>query len=63
MKEIEFTYWKNDDFYIGFINQYPDYETQGISLDDLKANLIDLWKDLESDEVPYIRKKDKLLVA
>ncbi|NOQ64085.1 MAG: type II toxin-antitoxin system HicB family antitoxin [Methyloprofundus sp.] len=61
--KINFTHWKDGVFYIGFINQYPDYETQGESLEELKENLIDLWQDLEADKVPYSRKIDTLMVA
>lgn len=61
--KINFTHWQDGAFYIGFINQYPDYETQGESLEELKENLIDLWQDLESDKVPYSRKIDTLMVA
>lgn len=32
-------------FFVGFINQYPGYTTQGETLDELKENLIDLWMD------------------
>ena len=61
--KIEFTHWKDGGFYIGFINQYPEYETQGETLEGLKEHLADLWKDLETDSVPYSRKVGQLLVA
>jgi len=63
MKTINYTHWKDGDFFIGFINEYPDYQTQGDSIEELKENLGDLWKDMESNEVPYIRKTDTLMVA
>ena len=28
MKKISFTYWRDGKFYIGFLNQYPDYQTR-----------------------------------
>ncbi len=61
--KIEYTYWKDDDFFIGFINQYPDYETQGDTLEELKENLRDLWQDLATDMILYSRKVDELMVA
>ena len=61
--KIEYTYWKDSDFFIGFINQYPDYETQGETLEELKENLRDLWQDLTADKIPYSRKVDELMVA
>jgi predicted RNase H-like HicB family nuclease len=63
MKTIKFTYWQDDDFFIGFLNEYPDYQTQGVTKDELVENLRDLLIDLESDQVPYIRKTEELLVA
>jgi len=61
--KIEYTYWKDNDFFIGFINQYPDYETQGETLEELKENLRDLWQDLAADMILYSRKVDELMVA
>jgi len=63
MKAFKFTYWKDGDYYLGFLNDYPDYETQGMSKDELISNLKDLVVDVESGEVPYIRKVEELVVA
>lgn len=63
MKKVSFTYWQDDEFFIGFLNQYPDYETQGLSKQDLIEHLKDLLADIESGQVPYIRKVEELLVA
>jgi len=63
MKTLKFTYWKDGNFYLGFLNDYPDYETQGKSKKELAANLKDLLAHLESGEVPYIRKVEELVVA
>jgi len=63
MKTLRFTYWKDGDYYLGFLNDYPDYETQGVSKDELISNLKDLLVDFESGEVPYVRKVEELVVA
>jgi len=63
MKEIEYTWWKSEQFYIGYINEYPDYMTQGESKEDLIEHLKDLLNDLESESIPFIRHTEKLLVA
>ena len=63
MKKISFTYWRDGKFYISFLNQYPDYQTQDRTKSELTENLKDLLKDIESREVPYIRKVEELLVA
>jgi hypothetical protein len=63
MKTLKFTYWKDSNFYLGFLNDYPDYQTQGLSKEDLVNNLKSLLGDLESGELPYIRKVEDLVVT
>ena len=63
MRAVKFTSWQDDIFFIGFLNEYPEYQTQGMSKDELIENLKDLFIDLESGQVPYIRKVEELLVA
>ena len=41
---------QDGDAFLGYLVDYPDYWTQGESLDDLKAHLTDLYKDLTSGE-------------
>lgn len=47
-----FTWWKDGDFFVGHLDSFPDYDTQGASLDELKSNLISLYNDIASDEIP-----------
>ena len=54
MKTIRYTYWKDENFYLGYLNDYPDYHSQGLSKEELIDNLKELLKDLESDDIPYI---------
>lgn len=63
MKKISFTYWRDGKFYLGFLNQYPDYQTQGMTKTELTENLKDLLTDIASGEVPYVRKVEELLIA
>lgn len=63
MRTIKFTYWQDGDFFIGFLNEYPDYQTQGATKEELAENLKDLLVDLESGQVPFARKIEELLVA
>ena len=62
MKILKFTYWQDSDFFLGFLNDYPDYQTQGLSKEELIENLKSLLSDIESGEVPYIRKVEELVV-
>jgi len=63
MKSVRYTYWKDGNFYIGHLNDYPDYQTQGLSKEELINNLKDILNDIESDEIPYIRKVEELVFA
>jgi predicted RNase H-like HicB family nuclease len=63
MKTIRYTYWKDGNYYIGYLNDYPDYQTQGVSKEELIDNLKELLKDIESDEIPFIRKVEELVLA
>jgi len=63
MKTTKFTYWQDGDYYLGFLNDYPDYQTQGMTKEELVNNLRDLLADLKSGEIPYIRKVEELVLA
>ncbi len=60
---VKYTFWQEEDFFIGFFNEYPDYMTQGETVAELKENLKALWDDLESGDMPYIRKVADLDIA
>ena len=63
MSNLGFTYWQDGKDWLGYLDDYPDYMTQGESLDDLKENLADLHMDLTSGEIPHIRKHAVLEIA
>ena len=63
MRSIRITQWQDGDFFIGYLNDYPDYETQGTTKAELLENLKDLLADIESNSVPYIRHTEELMVA
>ena len=45
--QLSYTYWEvKEGGYIGYLNQYPDYWTQGDSIDELKKMLISLYGDI-----------------
>ena len=48
MKNNGFTYWQDGQDWLGYLDEFPDYVTQGSSLADLKEHLIDLHNDLTS---------------
>jgi hypothetical protein len=62
MQTVKFVYWQEGNAWIGYLQDYPDYWTQGETLDDLKEHLKDLYRDLTSGELPGIRRVDELSV-
>lgn len=50
MRAFKYTDWRDGDFRVGFLNDYPDYATQGMIKEELIENLKDLLFDLESGE-------------
>lgn len=63
MRTVKYTCWQDGEFYLGYLNDYPDYQTQAYSKEELIANLKDLLNDIESDEIPYLRKVEELVLA
>jgi hypothetical protein len=63
MRTLEYTFWQDGEFFLGYLNKYPDYQTQAYSKDELVVNLKDLPGDLESEEVPFIKQVEELTVA
>ena len=55
-----YVYWQDGDHWLGHFEEYPDYITQGLSLEDLQANLTDLYRDLTSGEIRGIRRVAEL---
>ncbi len=63
MRTLEYTFWQDGEFFLGHLNEYPDYETQAYSKDELLENLKDLLVDIESGDVPFIRRVEELVLA
>lgn len=63
MDTVKFTYWEDQGKWIGYLEAFPDYQTQGESLEDLKDHLRDLHKDLHSGEIPGVRRVAELQLS
>ena len=46
MERKKYVFWQDDDMWLGYLNEYPDYMTQGETLEELKENLIDIFNKL-----------------
>jgi predicted RNase H-like HicB family nuclease len=49
--------------WLGYFEDFPDYLTQGETLERLEENLRDLYQDLTSNEIPRIRRVAVLTVG
>jgi predicted RNase H-like HicB family nuclease len=63
MVTLKYIHWKDEDWYLGYLVDYPDYITQGKSLEELAQNLKDLYQDITSAEIPFLRRMDDLVIA
>lgn len=63
MKTARYVYWQDGPHWVGYFEEYPDYQTQGESLEELQENLQDLYLDLTSGEINGIRKVADLTLA
>lgn len=62
MHTVKIVYWEEDGWWLGYLQDYPDYMTQGEVLEDLKDHLRDLCQDISGGHIPGIRKVDELVV-
>jgi predicted RNase H-like HicB family nuclease len=60
MDSTKYIYWQDQNQWLGYLQDYPDYWTQGDSIEELQSNLRDLYKDLTSGEIPGVRKLAEL---
>jgi hypothetical protein len=49
MPRFEYASCRDGEFFLGYLNKYPDYRTQAYSLDELVKNLASLLDDLKAD--------------
>jgi hypothetical protein len=63
MQTVKYVYWQEEGGWLGYLQDFPDYWTQGDTHEDLKEHLRDLYADLSSGKVPEIRKVDDLVIA
>jgi hypothetical protein len=62
MKSIRYVHWQDGDMWLGYLEEFPDYMTQGETLQELEENLRDIYADLTSGAIPCVRKVAELQV-
>ncbi len=63
MNTIKYTYWQDEEMWLGYLEEYPDYWTQGETMQELEENLRDLLHEFTSGTIPSVRRVAELQVA
>jgi predicted RNase H-like HicB family nuclease len=63
MKTIKYIYWQDGDMWLGYLDEFPDYMTQGATHEELEENLRDIYEELTSGRIPGVRRVAELQVA
>ena len=58
-----YIYWQDEEVNVGYLQAYPDYWTQGESVETLEENLRDIYAGLTSGAIPCARKAAQLQIA
>ena len=56
MTTKKYVYWQEEEMWLGYLEEYPDYWTQGESPEDLRENLKDIFQELTSGSIPDVRR-------
>jgi predicted RNase H-like HicB family nuclease len=59
----KYVYWQDAEMWLGYLDDYPDYWTQGETETELKENLIDIYVELTRGTIPNVRKVAELEVS
>lgn len=63
MKTLRYVYWQDGEMWLGYLEEFPDYMTQGQSVEELVENLKELYADLTSGQIPGVRRVAEIQVA
>jgi len=62
MNTIKIVYWQDEGMWIGHLQDYPDYMTQGKTMEELMENLKDIHTDITGNKIPSVRKVGELIL-
>ena len=63
MTLLKYTYWQDGEMWLGYLEEYPDYMTQGENMEELQENLKDIYQELGSGAIPFVRHVAELSIA
>jgi predicted RNase H-like HicB family nuclease len=62
MHSARYVHWQEGDWWLGSLEEYPDYWTQGETLQELDEHLKDLYIDLSVGYIPGARRVGQLVM-
>jgi predicted RNase H-like HicB family nuclease len=62
MNTSRYVYWQ-DDMWLGYLEDYPDYRSQGQTLEELQENLRDIVQHVTSVAIPNVKHIGELQVT
>jgi hypothetical protein len=63
MDKKKFVYYEEGGMWVGWLEEFPDYRTQGETLDELQVNLKDIYEELTSHRIPSVHRIGELAVG
>ena len=49
--------------WLGYLEEFPDYMTQGETMEELQENLKDIYHEITSGDIPGVRRVAELQLA
>ena len=59
----KYIYWQDDDMWLGYLEEYPDYWTQGETEEELRENLLDIYIEFTGKTISNVRRVAELEVS
>ena len=63
MQTVRFVYWQEGALWLGYLEEFPDYMSQGETLDELKDNLKEIYTDATGGLIPGARRVSEFQIA
>jgi len=62
MRAIRYLCYQEEDAWVGWLEDYPDYRTQGYSMEELEEHLKDILEQLSGGSIPGVQSFGEPLV-
>jgi hypothetical protein len=61
--KLRYTYEMDGDFFVGYLDDYPEYPTQGENFKDFEENLLDIYEMIQDGTLDVRQKHGVLEIA